>query len=328
MANNQEQFNAFHDIINATKARCSTLKNNRDALRNRIRKYFKEYHPDDIQPVFHCQGSYAMHTILAPIKDENGLGAYDLDDGIYFIGQSESECKSLEWYHSEILKAVENHTSTGAKDNDPCVTVYYADGHHIDLPIYFMVKGTDRPKLAHRKEPWVGSDPRELISWFSDECKKKPMLRRLVRYMKAWCENIRNEKGFKMPTGCIMTILTAKYYQGNDNSREDIAMRDILTAMYDELSIENCFHCWRPTFPYEDLFEHYKKTRKEKFLAELKSFKDDVSRAIENKNPHEACLKWQKHFGDRFCCSTAKDEDEDAQAKSYSGFINTNSRFA
>lgn len=32
MANNQEQFNAFHDIINATKARRLTLRNNRDAL--------------------------------------------------------------------------------------------------------------------------------------------------------------------------------------------------------------------------------------------------------------------------------------------------------
>ena len=39
-------------------------------------------------------------------------------------------------------------------------------------------------------------------------------------------------------------------------------------------------------------------------------------------------MKWQKHFGDRFSCSTAKDEDEDAQAKSFSGTINTNSRFA
>lgn len=71
-----------------------------------------------------------------------------------------------------------------------------------------------------------------------------------------------------------------------------------------------------------------RKTEKDKFLDELKSFKADATRAIESKNPHDACLKWQKHFGDRFCCSTAKDEDEDAQAKSFSGTINTNSRFA
>ena len=63
-------------------------------------------------------------------------------------------------------------------------------------------------------------------------------------------------------------------------------------------------------------------------MQELKSFRGDAERAIESKNPHEACMKWQKHFGDRFSCSTAKDEDEDAQTKSSSGTINTNSRFA
>lgn len=41
MANNQEQFNAFHDTVNATKNRRSTLKKNRDALRDRIRKSFR-----------------------------------------------------------------------------------------------------------------------------------------------------------------------------------------------------------------------------------------------------------------------------------------------
>ena len=31
MANNQEQFNAFHDTINATQSTRSTLQNNRNA---------------------------------------------------------------------------------------------------------------------------------------------------------------------------------------------------------------------------------------------------------------------------------------------------------
>lgn len=328
MANNQEQFNAFHDTINATKKRRSTLKTNRDALRERIRKYFKNNHADYIQPNFHWQGSYAMHTILIPIKDEDGLGAYDLDDGIYFVGESEDERKDLDWYHKEVLKAVENHTTKGAEDNAPCVTVLYADGHHIDLPIYFMIDGDEHPQLAHRKDPWMESDPRELIDWFCEECGEKPMLRRLVRYLKAWCEYINNEKDFKMPTGCIMTMLAAEYYKDNVDLREDIAMRDLLKTMHDALSEDDGFHCWRPTHPYEDLFEHYKKTRKDKFLAELKSFKDDATRAIESKNPREACMKWQKHFGDRFSCSTAKDEDEDAQTKSFSGTLKNNSRFA
>lgn len=50
MANNNEQFKAFHDAIKATKGRKDTLRQNRDALRDRIRKYFKENHKEYIQP--------------------------------------------------------------------------------------------------------------------------------------------------------------------------------------------------------------------------------------------------------------------------------------
>lgn len=60
----------------------------------------------------------------------------------------------------------------------------------------------------------------------------------------------------------------------------------------------------------------------------VKSFKEDAVRAINCKNPHDACLKWQKHFGSRFCCSTAKDEDEDAQKQESTGVLTNNSRFA
>ena len=50
MANNHEQFKAFHDAIKATSTRRKTLKKNRDALRDKIKKYFKDNHSDYIQP--------------------------------------------------------------------------------------------------------------------------------------------------------------------------------------------------------------------------------------------------------------------------------------
>lgn len=62
MANNNEQFKAFHDAIKATESRKKTLRQNRDALREKIRKYFKDNHDDYIQPKFCWQGSFAMNT--------------------------------------------------------------------------------------------------------------------------------------------------------------------------------------------------------------------------------------------------------------------------
>lgn len=105
-------------------------------------------------------------------------------------------------------------------------------------------------------------------------------------------------------------------------------MRDILKNIYDELSIEGNFHCWRPVAPYEDLFDNYTKSKKDAFLKELKSFKEDAEKAIASKNQHDGCVRWQKHFGDRFSCSTAKDVDEDASQQRFSGTINKNSQYA
>lgn len=328
MANNNEQFKAYHDTIKMSKSKKDTLRTNRNALRDRISKYFKNNHSDYIQPKFCWQGSFAMNTILNPIKNEDGLGAYDLDDGVYFISKSIQDRKDIEWYHKEIHKAVQGHTSNEPEDNDPCVTVLYADGHHIDLPTYFMIEeGT--PQLSHRKTPWIESDPKGLREWFAKECIEKKNLKRVVRYLKGWCDYVKSETDKKMPTGCILTMLAAEYFvELEEDGREDIQMKEILTKMYNALNSENGFHCIRPTSPKDDLFANYNDKRKNEFLEELKSFKEDAKRAIDIKNPHEACGKWQKHFGLRFCCSTAKDKDEDALQKDFAGFINNESRYA
>lgn len=104
MANNHIQFTAFNDTITSSKR--ATLKSNRNALRNKIRTYFKNNWPEKIQPKFHGQGSYAMHTILNPLNDDKDLGAYDLDDGVYFIGTSEDDRETINWYHNEVYEAV------------------------------------------------------------------------------------------------------------------------------------------------------------------------------------------------------------------------------
>lgn len=328
MANNNEQFKAFHDTIKMTQAKKTTLRKNRNALRDRIKNYFKTNHGDYIQPKFCWQGSFAMDTILNPIKDEDGLGAYDLDDGVYFISDDIEDRKELDWYHDEMYKAVDGHTSIAPDDNAPCVTVNYADGHHVDLPIYFMIEG-ETPQLSHRKTPWLESDPKGLREWFNDECSQKQDLKRIVRFLKAWCDFVKSETDKKMPTGCILTMLAAEHYVvKSEDNREDVQMKDILVKMYKSLSTEDGFHCNRPTTPYDDLFEDYNTKRKNDFLYELKSFKEDAERAINSRNPKDACAKWQKHFGDRFSCSTAKDEDEDAQKKSFAGVIKNESRYA
>ncbi|GHT35848.1 cyclic GMP-AMP synthase [Bacteroidia bacterium] len=318
MANNHSQFIAFNDSITISKAKKETLKNNREALREKIRKYFKDNKPDEINPSFRSQGSFVMKTLINPIsewseEDEKYLYKYDIDDGVYFIGKEEDR-KSIDTYHNWIYEAVKDHTDKGATDKTTCVRVLYADGHHIDLPIYFKIKGDDTiPQLAHKSKDWIDSDPKEFFDWFNKQAKDKEQLRRIVRYLKAWRDYRHTQNSStQMPSGFILTILATNNISYS-NDRDDIALKETLEKIQNAIDPNHggTFECYRPTTPAdEDLFENYSDTKRDYFLSQLDSFVKSAKNAIGGTNPKESCEKWQKHFGDRFSCATAIDEDE------------------
>ena len=247
---------------------------------------------------------------------------------MYFIGESEDEKHEIQWYHDKVYAAVDGHTDQKPNDKKSCIRVNYADGHHVDLPMYFKVEGDAHPQLAHKKKPWVEQDAKDFEDWFREQCDRKTYLREIVRFLKAWREYMKAEKGVDLPCGFILTILAANHYTENDSTRFDVIMKDTLVSMEDELSKDGHFKCKRPVSPYEDLFENYSDTKRNTFLSRLKSFREDAERAVNSKNQKEGCEKWQKYFGDRFSCSTAKDVDEDAQQKAFSGTIKKNSQYA
>lgn len=123
-----------------------------------------------------------------------------------------------------------------------------------------------------------------------------------------------------------LTILAVEHFSAVVN-RDDEALKNVLVRMYNSLSIT--FTCYRPTTPVgENLFAGYSDTRRNNFMDRLKTFKEDAERAIASSNPKEACEKWQNHFGMRFSCSTAKNEDENARQFSNPVILNNNNRFA
>ncbi|KAA6345211.1 hypothetical protein EZS27_007187 [termite gut metagenome] len=345
MANNHSQFIAFNQSIKLSDENRQILMTARESLRKRIKEAFNKLSEQDRQThtiEFQSQGSFVMDTIIKPLKDD-----FDLDDGVYFQGNLPEEKRAKpQVFHSIVIKAIDKHYEIeDISDKPTCVRVKYDNnysknnlGFHIDLPIYYAEK-FETPELAHTKDGWVESNPVEFISWFeekaqsgfqkvflyeslqyaepfqkwlSDIRKKDCQLRRIVRYLKAWADLKRKE----MPCGIIMSILAANNYVANE--RDDISLRDTLINIKTELEVNGC-KCFRPTPKAgEDLFATKTQEEKQYFLNALNEFVTSANQSIENTNPKESCLKWQKHFGDRFSCSTAKDEDEQSIAKTYS----------
>ncbi|MGJ1525557.1 CBASS cGAMP synthase [Sphingobacterium spiritivorum] len=331
MANCHDQFVDFNSTISLTSDRKAKLKKSRKRLRDRVRDDFKENHPNEIKPKFGSQGSSEMRTGINPIVrvvDEDGeekrLTKYDTDDGVYFVGPLEKR-KAVQTYHDWIWDAVNGHTSIPPVDKNTCVRTLFSDGHHIDQPIYFMDENNDEhPWLAHRKHGWILSDPKEFYQWFNDQAAKNEQLRRLVKYLKAWCDYVNfDDDSKKMPTGFIITIWASDNFSAAD--RDDVSLKNTLENIYNSLSAK--FQCLRPTTPKgEDVMEGY--SYEKYFMDKLKSFLESARQAINETNQKNACFKWQKHFGERFSCSTAKDEDEGAKSYSSAPVIANNAKSA
>lgn len=312
MANCHNLFEVYNSIICLTDARKKNLKGSRKRLRDRTRKYFDEKKPNEKKPKFSGQGSILMDTCINPIPRKevvDGVGRqilkYDVDDGVYFI-ETEGDHKSIQTYHNWIYEAVKGHTDIDPIDKNTCIRVLFADGHNIDLPIYFLLKD-GVPELAHKAKGWIESDPKAFAEWFNEKADKNPQLRRIVRYLKAWCDFRKFSRSDKpMPSGFIMTILATENYYAHD--RDDIALKETLIKI--EAELQRKFQCIRPTPPKgEDLLEQYE-LHKDYFMNCLADFIKNAKCAIEEKNPKNACAFWQKALGDRFPCHLAKDEEE------------------
>ena len=295
--NTHKLFEKFNGDIRLTNSKREKLKNSRSALRDKINKFFEEKSWG--KPEFHSQGSFPLQTNLNPIRvKEDGAikEKYDMDDGVYFICP-ESDRKTPETYHNRIKKAVEGHASD-VIDKNTCVRVVYADGHHIDLPAYWLEDKDSTPQLAHKSEGFIDSDPVEFMGWVKEKISQTNstgQLRRIIRYLKAW-KDYREYKNssLKLPAGFILTILACNHYKEND--RDDLALHDTVESIGNELDWN--FVCYRPTTPEgEELLERY---NADKVLHELEVFAGDAQKAIDSNCEEEASKYWKKAFGDRF----------------------------
>lgn len=320
--NNHSAFIDFDGKIKLNDARIKALKNSDKALREKIRKYMKDEKGKEIQPKFERQGGLEMGTGVNPIPTQDAQGnqqlAYDLDDGVYFISDTIEDRKTCATYHSWIQNAVDGHTGIPPVNKSTCIRVIFADGHHIDLPIYFLVKG-GIPQLADSAKDFIDSDPRAFAKWFNDLAALNEQLRRIVRYLKAW-KNYRetNNTNLSFPSGFALTILAANNFKPNE--RDDVAFRDTVKAILDTLKVN--FSCWRPTVPVQDVFADYAKTRKDDFISALERLVSNCDKAADETNYRTSSEHLRKEFGDRFLLG--KDEEvEDKQKRLTTGIGST-----
>lgn len=299
MANCNDLFQTFHQDISLTKSKKDKMKKSKDELRTRIRKHFKEHHPEYV-PKFYIQGSYKMKSGIRT-KDD----ICDLDDGIYFFRSPDVTATTLQTW---VKDAVDGYTETSPEHRKKCIRNIFKGDYEIDMPVYYKIDNQEY-QLAVKNTGWEDSDPKALVDWFNNQKDSNGQLLKIVKYLKSWCDNLRN----KMPSGLAMTILASNAKKKIVyNTRDDITLRDTLKEI--KKALDSSFECIVPVTPKDNLFANYDESRKNRFLDALDDFIEDADKALKEPNQLKASKLWRKHLGDRFPLGEDINEDKAAFA--------------
>jgi hypothetical protein len=302
MADLQAEFNIFHDRIALTSGKKALLRTARNALRDKIRKHFRDVLKVNV-PKFHGQGSYAMGTMVNPLN-----GEFDIDDGVYLQHldtSDKSDWPTPETVHRWLVQATDGHTGQKPIDKRTCVRVRYAGQYHVDLPAYGELNG-DYLLAEKGAKGWHQSDPLALTNWFKGRVKVHgEQLRRIVRYLKAWADFQSSRRG-KMPNGLILTVLASDHFCAD--TRDDVCFANTLRAIADSVHI--IFYVYNPVDTTEELTSRLTDQQKKRFQEAISDAADDAIEAINIDDRHKASNIWRKQFGDRFP-AVEKENDSD-----------------
>lgn len=290
MANTNKHFLEFDGNTSISKSKIEKMNNSRETARTKIKNWFTEHHPE--YPIsFWIQGSH-KNSLNIRTKDDD----CDQDDGIYVDRDPEDSVDGTtlqEW----ILGAIKDITTENVEHKDRCVRNYYKPynmgSYHIDYPSYYKTDAMDHPMLTVKNADLEESDPKEFSDWLIEQTDDKGQLRRLIRYMKAWCDHIDGD----MLNGLTLSVLACNNFLAKDG-RDDEALYYILLDIY--RGLDNKWECIMPATPGDDLLERYDSTFKKNFMNALANLINDAKKALDEESKHEATKLWKKHMGKRY----------------------------
>ena len=260
------------------------------------------------------QGSYAMFTLNQHPDNE-----YDIDIAIVFKKDDlPSSALKARQRIANAFKKVASNFAQEPEARTNAVTVWYAEGYHIDFAVYRtyerVLGGT---VIEHAGPEWTERDPMEVTNWFNNavnQCSplkkygatvENHQMRRIVQLLKAFAKS---RSSWNLPGGLIISVLASMNYKPN-NYRDDVALYDTLVAIHNRLCLAT--QVWNPANPPELL------TNKEEYKKQVERFRDELDSAITKLAPvfkdecteDEAMKAWNKVFNHPFWAEAVEEED-------------------
>lgn len=314
MYNSHKKLNKFYDeevrlkedrqtLIDARNLNLERVKEGTKKLSERKGKTYPRFADD--QP----QGSMAMFTIN---KSQHGEDQ-DIDHALIY--EDTELTGSPEDARNFVADAINESGATFSKPpaaRTNAVTVWYADGYHVDFAIYKRTTGFfGGHEYYHAGPEWAKRDPGAITEWFNTAVRDKSpgllssvdenQLRRIVRLLKFWSKS---RSSWSLPSGLVLSVLAVECYV-SDNEQDDISLIKTLENIKARLTWNQDVR--NPTdYSISLLTNDEHKAQVLAFRDKLDTWIPDLRSALEDKECDEssALKAWKAFFNNEWWIGT------------------------
>jgi hypothetical protein len=230
------------------------------------------------------QGSYAMYS-----TNQHPNNNYDIDVAIIF------DKEDLPSSPLDARKRIESAMQEGggnfskppeARTN--AVTIWYQEGHHVDLAIhrrYFDTWGNE--VIEHAGIEWTSRDPMEITNWFNNTVNElspskdngasvaNGQMRRVVQLLKMFVKSRSSwqDSGKTLPGGLLISTLVGKECYRSNSESDEKALYDTIVALHNRLQTN--IEVNNPVDETQSL------TYKDEYKNQVERFKEKLGKALE-----------------------------------------------
>ena len=288
-----QEFDVFlRDEVNLNQTRIDRLNGHVKAVSEFLSQHLDSYIKVE------RQGSYALRTMIKPVRDHQ---EYDADILLFMLPQKG-------WQAQDYINAVyecllENGVyANKARRQTRCVMIDYAGDFHLD--VVPCLAGSDGNlcicnRNTNEFEPTDGTGYRE---WFNERNRlTHGNLKRVTRLLKY----LRDHKGNYTAPSILMTTLIGNTVHGGSDGETFKSLPDSLVAVSNRI---NDFLQANPRMPYianpvlpsEDFTRKWDQRKYENFRKQFQVANDRINEAYAAVETGESIAKWRKVFGDDF----------------------------
>ena len=287
-------FNDFlNNEINLNQSRLDRLTTSVKAVSEFLSQNLDSYRKTE------RQGSYALRTIIKPVKDSQ---EYDADILLY---QEYDEAKEPKAYINELYDCLKENKVYVEKAHrrTRCVFLDYAGDFHLDIIPCVTAEDGEQHICNNKTNEFEPTDGTGYRDWFNDKNgSTHGNLKRVTRLLKY----LRDHKGnFTAKSILLTTLIGNTVRDGDEDSEHFKSLPDALVTVSNRINDFLQSHpimprIANPVLPDEDFTRHWDQDKYENFRRLFDVYNSKINEAFDATDHDDSVEKWREVFGEKF----------------------------